>query len=116
MRELRKERIVARIDASIKVKKEENSRNPAEKALIVSLKKKHAAMRKFSIGDGSIIQHVHLLYTSAKRKWSDDLSFVLQHADFAKRKKSFKALGRIYTEALQVVYLVPVFYHLTLCV
>lgn len=102
LRELRKERIVARIDASIKEKKKENSKNPSEKALIVSLKKKHAAMRKFSIGDGSIIQHVHLLYTNSKRKWSDDLSFVLQHADFAKRKKSFKALGRIYTEALQL--------------
>lgn len=55
-----------------------------------------------SIGDASIVQHIHLLYVRAKRKWKDDLSFHLQHAEFAKEKKSYSMLSKIYAEALQI--------------
>ena len=55
-----------------------------------------------SIGDASIVQHVHLLFTRAIRKWRGDVSLHLQHAAFAKKSKSWKKLGRIYAEALQV--------------
>jgi len=55
-----------------------------------------------SIGDASIVQHLHLLYVRAKRKWKDDISFHVQHAEFAKEKKSFAMLSKIYAEALQL--------------
>lgn len=55
-----------------------------------------------SIGDASIVQHIHFIYTRAIRKWRDDVSLHLEHAQFAKKAKSRKRLGRIYTEALQV--------------
>ena len=55
-----------------------------------------------SIGDASIVQHVHLLFTRAIRKWRGDVNLHLQHAAFAKKSKSWKKLGRIYAEALQV--------------
>ena len=55
-----------------------------------------------SIGDASIVQHIHLIFTRAIRKWRDDVSLHLQHAAFAKKAKSWKKLGRIYAEALQV--------------
>jgi len=55
-----------------------------------------------SIGDASIIQHIHLIYVRAKRKWNYDISFHIQHAEFAKEKKSFAMLSKIYAEALQI--------------
>ena len=55
-----------------------------------------------SIGDASIVQHIHLLYTRAKRKWKEDLTFHIQHAEFAKEKKSHTMLSKIYAEALQM--------------
>mmetsp|Transcript_9442 Transcript_9442/g.11022 ORF Transcript_9442/g.11022 Transcript_9442/m.11022 type:complete len:747 (+) Transcript_9442:82-2322(+) len=55
-----------------------------------------------SIGDASIVQHIHLLFVRAKRKWKQDLSWHLQHAEFAKRSFSFTILGKIYAEALQI--------------
>jgi len=55
-----------------------------------------------SIGDASIVQHIHLIFTRAIRKWRGDVGLHLQHAAFAKKSKSWKKLGRIYAEALQV--------------
>lgn len=55
-----------------------------------------------SIGDASIVQHIHLIYVRAKRKWKEDISFHIQHAEFAKEKKSFTMLSKIYAEALQI--------------
>lgn len=57
---------------------------------------------KSSMGDASIVQNIHLLYVRAKRKWQEDLSWHLQHAEFAKQVKSYQMLSRIYAEALQV--------------
>ena len=53
--------------------------------------------------DASIIQHIHYLYTRAKRKWKDDLTWHLQHVDFSKSVCSVNMLGKIYAEALQVM-------------
>jgi len=55
-----------------------------------------------SIGDASIVQHLHLLFARAKRKWKQDLTWHLQHAEFSKRSASFTILGKIYAEALQI--------------
>jgi len=55
-----------------------------------------------TIGDASIIQLIHLLFIRAKYKWRDDLSWHIQHAEFAKEVKSSKMLGVIYAEALQL--------------
>ncbi len=55
-----------------------------------------------SIGDASIVQNIHLLYVRAKRKWKEDLTWHMQHAEFAKQAKSYQMLSRIYAEALQV--------------
>lgn len=55
-----------------------------------------------SIGDASIVQHIHLIFTRTIRKWRGDVNLHLQHAAFAKKSKSWKKLGRIYAEALQV--------------
>jgi hypothetical protein len=54
------------------------------------------------IGDAHIIQHIHMLFVRALRKFRADLSLHLLHADFCKEQKSFKRLGRVYAEALQV--------------
>ncbi len=55
-----------------------------------------------SIGDASIVQHIHLLYVRAKRKWKQDLSCHNKHAEFAKEAQSHSMLSKIYAEALQV--------------
>ena len=55
-----------------------------------------------SIGDAHIVQHIHLLYVRAKRKWKYDLKWHIQHAEFAKEAKSHAMLSKIYAEALQV--------------
>ncbi len=55
-----------------------------------------------SIGDASIVQHIHLLYVRAKRKWKQELSWHIQHAEFAKESQSHSMLSKIYAEALQV--------------
>ena len=54
------------------------------------------------VGDSHIIQHLHLLFVRAIRKFRSDLSLHLQHAEFCKEQKSWKRLGRVYAEALQV--------------
>ena len=54
------------------------------------------------IGDAHIIQHIHLLFVRAIRKFRSDLSLHLAHADFCKEQKSFTRLGRVYAEALQI--------------
>lgn len=57
---------------------------------------------KQHIGDAHIIQHLHLLFVRALRKFRSDLSLHLLHADFCKEQKSWNRLGRVYAEALQV--------------
>lgn len=57
---------------------------------------------KSTFGDASIVQNIHFLYVRAKRKWKEDLSWHLQHAEFAKEVKSYQMLSRIYAEALQI--------------
>ena len=54
------------------------------------------------IGDTHVIQHLHLLFVRALRKFRSDLSLHLQHAEFCKEQRSWKRLGRVYAEALQV--------------
>ena len=60
--------------------------------------------RSSPMADASIIQHIHYLYSRAKRTWKEDLAWHLQHIDFSKHVKSFQILGKIYAEALQVRY------------
>lgn len=55
-----------------------------------------------SFGDAHIVQHIHLLYVRAKRKWKHDLKWHIQHAEFAKDAKSHAMLSKIYAEALQL--------------
>ena len=50
----------------------------------------------------SIVQHIHFLFQRILRKWKSDVTLYIQHAEFAKKSKSHKMLGRIYAEALQV--------------
>jgi len=57
---------------------------------------------KEHIGDVHIVQHIHLLFVRAIRKFRSDLSLHLQHAEFCKQQKSFTRLGRVYAEALQI--------------
>ena len=54
------------------------------------------------IGDAHIVQHIHLLFVRAIRKFRSDLSLHLQHAEFCKSVKSWTRLGRVYAEALQI--------------
>ena len=54
------------------------------------------------IGDVHIVQHIHLLFVRAIRKFRSDVSLHLQHADFCKSVKSWTKLGRVYAEALQI--------------
>jgi len=54
------------------------------------------------IGDVHIIQHLHLLFVRAIRKFRSDLSLHLLHADFCKQKKSYSRLAKVYAEALQI--------------
>jgi len=54
------------------------------------------------IGDVHVVQHIHLLFIRAIRKFRGDLSLHLQHADFCKSAKSWTRLGRVYAEALQI--------------
>eukprot|EP00559_Dactyliosolen_fragilissimus_P002446 CAMPEP_0184865004 /NCGR_PEP_ID=MMETSP0580-20130426/16594_1 /TAXON_ID=1118495 /ORGANISM="Dactyliosolen fragilissimus" /LENGTH=460 /DNA_ID=CAMNT_0027363999 /DNA_START=49 /DNA_END=1428 /DNA_ORIENTATION=+ len=67
-------------------------------------KKRHSNQKKkkwSTFGDVSIVQLIHLIFVRAKRKWGGDLSWHLQHAEFAKEARSFQMLGKIYAEALQ---------------
>lgn len=57
---------------------------------------------KEHIGDIHIVQHIHLLFVRAIRKFRSDLSLHLQHAEFCKQQRSWTRLGRVYAEALQV--------------
>lgn len=54
------------------------------------------------IGDVHIVQHIHLLFVRAIRKFRSDLSLHLAHVDFCKSQKSWTSLGRVYAEALQI--------------
>jgi U3 small nucleolar RNA-associated protein 6 len=54
------------------------------------------------MGDVHIVQHVHLLFVRAIRKFKSDVSLYLQHAAFCKQVKSFSRLTRIYAEAVQI--------------
>ncbi|KAL3923636.1 MAG: hypothetical protein SGILL_001547 [Bacillariaceae sp.] len=58
--------------------------------------------RKQHIGDVHIVQHVHLLFVRAIRKFRSDLGLHLQHAEFCKQQQSWTRLGRVYAEALQI--------------
>jgi len=64
--------------------------------------KKSARSSSSSIGDASIVQHIHFLFIRAKRKFNYDLTWHIKHAEFAKESLSFIMLGKIYAEALQV--------------
>jgi U3 small nucleolar RNA-associated protein 6 len=54
------------------------------------------------IGDVHIVQHIHLLFVRAIRKFRGDLSLHLQHAEFCKSAKSWTRLSRVYAECLQI--------------
>ena len=54
------------------------------------------------IGDVHVVQHIHLLFVRAIRKFRGDLALHIQHADFCKSVKSWTRLGRVYAEALQI--------------
>lgn len=90
LRQLRTKKVMARLAAK---EREERKANPD---------KKPTKRNNNGIGTASIVQHIHLLYVRAKRRWTDDLTWHLQHAEFAKNAKSFGMLGKIYSEALQV--------------
>jgi U3 small nucleolar RNA-associated protein 6 len=90
LRQLRTKKVMARLAAK---EREERKTNPD---------KKPTKRNNNGIGTASIVQHIHLLYVRAKRRWTDDLTWHLQHAEFAKDAKSFGMLGKIYSEALQV--------------
>jgi len=92
LRSLRLKKVLARRAA--KEREENKSSNEGAKTL--------KPFKAHSIGDASIIQHIHLLYVRAKRKWKQDMSFHIQHAEFAKEKQSNNMLGKIYAEALQI--------------
>ncbi len=92
LRSLRNKKVLARKDAKEREERKANGDKGLPKKPISNS----------SIGDASIVQHIHLLYTRAKRKWKQDLSFHIQHAEFAKEKKSHNMLSKIYAEALQI--------------
>ena len=54
------------------------------------------------IGDMHIVQHIHLLFVRAIRKFRADVNLHLQHATFSKASHSYSRLSLIYTQALQV--------------
>lgn len=54
------------------------------------------------IGDTHIVKLIHLLFVRAIRKSRSDLSLHLQHAEFCRQQKSWRRLGKVYAEALQV--------------
>jgi hypothetical protein len=81
-----------------KRRKRQNNQEEEEDDESNTVKKK----QEQHIGDAHIIQHIHMLFVRALRKFRADLSLHLLHADFCKEQKSFKRLGRVYAEALQV--------------
>ena len=85
LRNLRNKKVLAR-----KNEEEREERKRVEKEGGKYVKPKSSS----SIGDASIVQHIHLLYTRAKRKWKDDLSFHIQHAEFAKEKDKFSVIDK----------------------
>ncbi len=97
LRALRKKMVFARYQAKEREKQENGGENNDDEK-----DAKGKGKPKSSFGDGAIVQHIHLLFIRAKRKWKDDLSWHLQHAEFAKEAKSYQMLSRIYAEALQV--------------
>lgn len=54
------------------------------------------------IGDTHIMQHIHLLFVRAIRKFRSDLSLYLLHVDFCKKHKCWTRLSKVYAEALQI--------------
>lgn len=67
-----------------------------------SEKKKNKEDNDDPIGDAHIVQHIHLLFVRAIRKFRGDISLHLKHAEFCKLVKSWTRLGKVYAEALQV--------------
>ncbi|KAG7368193.1 U3 small nucleolar RNA-associated protein 6 [Nitzschia inconspicua] len=65
-------------------------------------KTKKGSKEKEHIGDVHIVQHIHLLFVRAIRKFRSDLSLHLEHAEFCKQQRSWTRLGRVYSEALQI--------------
>ena len=63
---------------------------------------KSSQKKESHIGDTHIVQWVHLLFVRAIRKFRSDLSLHLAHAEFCQQQKSYKRLGRVYAEALQI--------------
>ena len=82
--------------------KESKKKNDGDNNEDDSTKDDNTKQEQQHIGDVHIVQHIHLLFIRAIRKFRSDLSLHLLHADFAKSQKSNKRLGKIYAEALQV--------------
>lgn len=97
LRALRKKMVFARYEAKQREKQQNKGENNNDDE-----GDKGKGKPKSSFGDESIIQYIHLLFIRAKRKWKEDLSWHLQHAEFAKEAKSHQMLSRIYAEALQI--------------
>lgn len=93
LRALRKKMVLSRQEAKEREDREKNGDKDKDRT---------KAKSKGSFGDASIVQNIHLLYVRAKRKWKQDLTWHLQHAEFAKQSKSYQMLSTIYGEALQV--------------
>jgi hypothetical protein len=114
LRKLRKKLVLTRKDAKEREERRNNNNNEYDKNNQRNKKNKKGknnddddeddkkGKSQGSIGDVSIVQNIHLLFARAKRKCQSDLTWHLQHAEFAKEAKSFLMLGRIYSEALQV--------------
>lgn len=97
LRQLRSKRL-------LKEKQQEELKNKGSKAATAATaannNTKHA-------GDKHIIQLLHLLWVRTLRKYRADVSLYLQYADFCKQAGSFRRLGRVYAEALQMHPKVP---------
>lgn len=65
-------------------------------------KGKNSKKEEQHIGDIHIMQHIHLLFVRAIRKFRSDLSLHLLHVDFCKKYQSWTRLGKVYAEALQI--------------
>ena len=101
LRKLRKKMVLARQEAKER-ENQENNKGEGNEEDGDDNDKNDKKKSKSTMGDASIVQNLHLLFIRAKRKWQEDLTWHLQHAEFAKQSKSFQMLSRIYAEALQV--------------
>jgi U3 small nucleolar RNA-associated protein 6 len=78
------------------------SQQPREDQRDDENRNKKPSKEKEHVGDIHIVQHIHLLFVRAIRKFRSDLSLHLQHAEFCKQQQSWTRLGRVYAEALQI--------------